>query len=139
VPEGGVPASRTVRVLGVAGSVSGVQPLTVLPSTAATAGALGSAALASTGWQRARLPASGPAVRVGRFSGAPTDTVRVPAGVSTVAGSPERRVRVEAEAPRATSNTRPCQRRPVRRSPPASWGGSIGSSRSRSWCQRSPV
>ena len=35
-----MPSSRTVRVLGVAGSVSGVQPVTVLPSTAATAGAL---------------------------------------------------------------------------------------------------
>jgi hypothetical protein len=139
VPEGGVPASRTVRVLGVAGSVSGVQPLTVLPSTAATAGALGSAALASTGWQRARLPASGPAVRVAMRSGVPTDTVRVPAGVSTGAGAPERRVRVEVSGPRATSNTRPCQRRPVRRRPPASWGGSMGSSRSRSSRQRRPV
>jgi hypothetical protein len=59
-----VPSSRTVRVLEVAGSVSGVQAVTALPSTAATAGALGSAALAVTGRQRAWLSASGPAVRV---------------------------------------------------------------------------
>jgi hypothetical protein len=68
-------ASRTVSVLGVAGSVPGVHAVTVLPSTAATAGALGSAAFAVTGRQRARLSSSGPAVRVGTVSGAPADTV----------------------------------------------------------------
>jgi hypothetical protein len=138
-PSVGVPSSSTVRVLGVAGSVPGVQAVTALPSTAATAGALGSAALAVTGRQRARLSASGPAVRVGTVSGAPTETVCVPPGVSTRAGAPERNVRVEVEEPRATSNTRPCQRRPVRCRPSASCGGSIGSSRSRSSRQRRPV
>jgi hypothetical protein len=54
-PSVGVPASRTVSVLGVAGSVPGVHAVTALPSTAATAGALGSAAFAVTGRRRARL------------------------------------------------------------------------------------
>jgi hypothetical protein len=126
-------------MLGVAGSVSGVHAVTALPSTAATTGALGSAAFAVTGRQRAWLSASGPAVRVGMRSGAPTETSRVPAGVSTCAGAPERKVRAEVAGPSSTSNSRPCQRRPVRRSPPASWGGSIGSSATRSSRQHSPV
>jgi len=50
-PSVGVPASRTVRAPGVAGSVPGVQAVTMLPSTAATAGALGSAAFAVPGRQ----------------------------------------------------------------------------------------
>jgi hypothetical protein len=138
-PSVGVPASRTVSVLGVAGSVPGVHAVTVLPSTAATAGPLGSAAFAVTGRQRARSSPSGPAVRVGMVSGAPTDTVRVPAGVSTGAGAPERSVSVDVDGPIATSNSRPCQRRPVRRSPSASCGGSIVSSRRPSARQRRPV
>jgi hypothetical protein len=66
------------------------------------------------------LSPPGPAIRVGMLSGAPTDTVRVPAGVSTCAGAPDRNVNVEVDGPTAMSNSRPCQRRPVRRSPSAS-------------------
>jgi hypothetical protein len=63
----------------------------------------------------------------------------VPCGDSTANGGPAVWVSVVWVGPTAMSNVRPCQCSPCRVTPEPSWGGSIGSRRTRSERHRSPV
>src|SRR3954454_3413940 len=119
--------SETVRLVSIAGSVPDHHAVARLPSTAASGGPLGSAALALAGWQRTTSALFAPALRVGRSNGDPTEIRWAPDGDSTVTGRPDRSVTVVLAGSTAMSSTRPCQRSPFRCTPLASCGGSIGS------------